>query len=135
MVVQYAVLEAKGKVNGIGEISHPSPSQTLYQFGCRFKYITTSNQGVNVQNLIKIDTAVAAMRMHQKTSFRVGFFVTSSIVRSASCRYLIYSEADFEVFRPAGATRCTDGGEMWHLRAGATFHHHRCNDKGVGPQN
>jgi len=22
---------------------------------------------------------------------------------------LIYSEADFEVFRPAGATRCTDG--------------------------
>jgi len=27
--------------------------------------------------------------------------------------YLIYSEADFEVFRPAGATRCTDGGEIW----------------------
>jgi len=26
----------------------------------------------------------------------------------------IYSEADFEVFRPAGATRCTDGGEIWH---------------------
>ena len=24
-------------------------------------------------------------------------------------RYLIYSEADFEVFRPAVATRCTDG--------------------------
>ena len=29
-------------------------------------------------------------------------------------RYLIYSEADFEVFRPAGATRRTDGGEIWH---------------------
>jgi len=26
-----------------------------------------------------------------------------------ACRYLIYSEADFEVFHPAGATRCTDG--------------------------
>jgi len=26
-----------------------------------------------------------------------------------ACLYLIYSEADFEVFRPAGATRCTDG--------------------------
>ena len=25
-----------------------------------------------------------------------------------ACRYLIYSEADFEVFRPAGAKRCTD---------------------------
>ena len=30
------------------------------------------------------------------------------------CRYLVYSEADFEAFRPAGATRCTDGGEIWH---------------------
>jgi len=29
-------------------------------------------------------------------------------------RYLIYSEADFEVFRPAGVTHCTDGGEIWH---------------------
>jgi len=26
-----------------------------------------------------------------------------------SAGYLSYSEADFEVFRPAGATRCTDG--------------------------
>jgi len=31
-----------------------------------------------------------------------------------ACRYLIYSQADFEVFCPAGATRCTDGGEIWH---------------------
>ena len=38
---------------------------------------------------------------------------TGSIARSATRRYLIYSEADFEVFRPAGATRCTDGGEIW----------------------
>ena len=34
-------------------------------------------------------------------------------------RYLIYSETDFEVFRPAGATRCTDVGEIWH--GGGTF--------------
>jgi len=40
--------------------------------------------------------------------------VTGSLARSASRRYLIYSEADFEVFRPAGATRCTDGDEVWH---------------------
>ena len=56
-----------------------------------------------------------------------------------ACRYLIYSEADFEVFRPAGATRCTDGvkfgteegTEVPLLRA--KFHPHRCNNKGVGP--
>jgi len=51
-----------------------------------------------------------------------------------ACRYLIYSEADFEVFRPAGATRCTDGGEIWR-GGGDQFHPHRYNDKGVGPQN
>ena len=40
---------------------------------------------------------------------------TGSIVPSASRRFLIYSEADFEVFHPAGATRrCADGGEIWH---------------------
>ena len=38
---------------------------------------------------------------------------TGSIARSATRRYLIYSKADFEVFRPAGATRCTDWGEIY----------------------
>jgi len=37
---------------------------------------------------------------------------TGSIARSASRRYLIYSEADFDVFRPAGATRCTYWAEI-----------------------
>jgi len=31
-----------------------------------------------------------------------------------SAGYLSYSEADFEIFRPAGATRGTDEGEIWH---------------------
>ena len=38
--------------------------------------------------------------------------VTGSIVQSAKCRYLSNAEADFEIFRPAGATLCTDGGEV-----------------------
>jgi len=41
-------------------------------------------------------------------------FLTSSIARTQNAGYLSYSEADFEVFRPAGATRCTDGDEIWH---------------------
>ena len=40
---------------------------------------------------------------------------TVSIARSAIRQYLVYSEADFEVFRPAGATRCADVGEMWQV--------------------
>ena len=70
----YAVLEASGKVNGIGEISHPSPPQSLDQFGCRFKYITTFAQGVDVPNLIKIDSAVAALRIREKNTISRGFF-------------------------------------------------------------
>ena len=65
---------------------------------------------------------------------------TGSIARSARRRYLIYSEADCEVFLHEGATRCTDGVKFgtkeWTdplLRA--KFHPHRCNDKGVGPKN
>jgi len=51
-------------------------------------------------------------------------------------RYLSYSEADFEVFHPAGVTRRTDWGEIWHGRGPllrAKFHPHQCNDKGIGP--
>ena len=39
-----------------------------------------------------------------------GAVVTGSIARRAKRRYMSYSEGDFEVFRPAGATGCTDGG-------------------------
>jgi len=61
---------------------------------------------------------------------------TGSIARTATRRYLIYSEANFEVFCPTGATRCTDGGEIWHGGGdqSAKFHPHRCNRKGVRPQ-
>ena len=64
-------------------------------------------------------------------------FLPAALHAAQACWYLIYSESDFEVFRPAGATRCTDGGEIWH-REGAPppcqISPHRCNDKGVVPQ-
>jgi len=54
------------------------------QFGCRFKYITTSAQGVDVPNLVKIDSAVAALRMREKTRYRMGFlFLTYLSIRSS----------------------------------------------------
>jgi len=43
----------------------------------------------------------------------IHILITGSIARSAKHRYLVYSEADFEVFCPTGATGCTDGGEIW----------------------
>jgi len=56
---------------------------------------------------------------------------TGSNALCAMRRYLRYSEADVEVFRPAGASRCTDGGEIWHGGGGegtsSSVHRHRCN--------
>ena len=40
-----------------------------------------SPQGVDVQNLIKIDSAVAALRMREKARFRVGFFLSTVHIR------------------------------------------------------
>ena len=61
------------------------------------------------------------------------FIINGSIARSATHWYLIYSEADFEVFCPAGAARCTDG-VKFGMEEGtgrpllhAKFHPHRCN--------
>jgi len=81
-VAQYAVLEASGEVNWIGEISHPSPPQPLDQFGCGFKCITTSPEEIDVQTLVKIDLAIAVLRMHEKCSFVSVFFVYISVYRS-----------------------------------------------------
>ena len=41
-------------------------------------------------------------------------FITGSIARTAQHKASVfgYPEAAFEVFRLAGATRCTDGGEI-----------------------
>ena len=61
------------------------------------------------------------------------YLLPAALREAQTCRYVVYSEANFEVFRPAGATRCTDGGEIWHGGVRAKFHPHRCNDKGVGP--
>ena len=60
--------------------------------------------------------------------------VTGSIARSATCRYLIYSEADFEVFRHAGRHAAQVGVKYRMEEGTAKFHPHRCNNKAVGPQ-
>jgi len=41
------------------------------------------------------------------------FVITGRICRRQLCRYFVYSRADFGVFRPAAASRCTDQGQIW----------------------
>ena len=42
--------------------------------------------------------------------------ITGSIARSANLPVFSLLRGRFSDFRPAGATRCTDGGEIWHGR-------------------
>jgi len=42
-----------------------------------------SAQGVDVPNLIKIDSAFAALRMREKTGLSMGFFNISTVLRHA----------------------------------------------------
>ena len=59
----------------------PTPPKPLNQFQCYVKYITTSPQGVDVQNLVGIDSAVTDLRMREKTRFVWIFLLTYLCVR------------------------------------------------------
>ena len=54
----------------------PTLSKPLNRFRCHVKYITTSSQGVDVQNLVGIDSAVTDLRMREKTRFVWIFLLT-----------------------------------------------------------
>jgi len=52
------------------------------------------------------------------------------------CRYCFYLQVDFVVFRPAGATCCTNQGAIWQggLLLPAKFHLDRFRGVGLRPQ-
>jgi len=54
----------------------PTPPKACNQFLCHVKYITTSPQRVDVQNLVGIDLAVTDLRMREKTRFVWIFLLT-----------------------------------------------------------
>jgi len=62
-----------------------------------------------VYRIVPFPMTFSDLQGHAPSTSLLKCVFTGSIARSASRRYLVYSEADFEVFRPAGATRYTDG--------------------------
>jgi len=52
----------------------PTRPKPLNRFRFHVKYITTSPQEVDVQNLVGIDLAVTDLRMREKNTFCVDFF-------------------------------------------------------------
>ena len=53
----------------------PNPLKPFNQFWYHAKYITKSPKGVDVQNLVGIDSAVTDLRMREKTRLRVDFWL------------------------------------------------------------
>jgi len=66
--------------------------------------------------------------------------ITGRICRRQLCRYCFYARPGFGVFRPAGATRYTNQGEIWQGGADhgpllpAKFHLDRLTGVGLRPQ-
>jgi len=92
---------------------------------------------VSVQFANAFAIAIKFARWRQRseaTAVRYGtnFFYRQDLPEG---RYCFYSRADFRVFRPAGATCCTDQGEIWHRGADlrAKFHLDRSRGGGLRP--
>ena len=51
-----------------------------------------------------------------KTNVFKNIFLPAGCREAANCRYCFHSQAKNQVFRPAGATRCTDSDQTLHFR-------------------
>jgi len=85
--------------------SAPHSGETVHQ-------ITRSFGGARMCSRSSIiGPSLVGLGFHPPSQRPKTLFLPAALCAAQACRYLIYSEADFEVFRPAG---CTDGGKIWH---------------------
>jgi len=71
-------------LKSMGEVHFrtPTPPKPLNRFRCHVKYITTSPQGVDVQNLFGIDSVVTDLRVREKNTFYLSNYLSLSIYLS-----------------------------------------------------
>ena len=50
---------------------------------------------------------------HRNYRYYYYYYYRQDLPEGQLCRYFVYSRADFGIFRPAGATCCTDQGQIW----------------------
>ena len=67
---------------------------------------------VDKRTLLNCKALIKLVKDSERTKSKMSL-LPAALRAEQICRYFVYSEADFEVFRPGGATRCTDGG--WNL--------------------
>jgi len=86
--------------------------------GSRYNFtdLCTLNSNVMCWNFGVLGQRGVKWRRKRWVFFCNGYneLVTGSIAQSATRWYSTSSDTDFEVFRPAGVSCWTDGGEIWH---------------------
>ena len=60
-----------------------------------------------------VEASPEVKRLSAIYTVQVSCLITGRKREVLNCRYCFYSRADFWIFRPAGATCCTDQGEIW----------------------
>jgi len=80
-----ALIETNSKVNGRAHFLLP-PSQTHEPVLISLQIITRSAKGVDMQNLVGIDSAVTIICMHEKSRFHVDFYDNICIHLSVFCQ-------------------------------------------------
>jgi len=65
--------------------------------------------------VIRLDYFILILVLTSALTAFLSELLTSSIARSAKRRLFTLFRADFDVFRPAGTTRCTYGSEIWRV--------------------
>jgi len=63
------------------------------------------------------------------------FLLTGSIARSAKRQLFKVTQRPILRFWPRRGDTLHRWGEIWQVGGAAKFQPHRCNDKGIGPQN
>ena len=101
-------------------------------------FLMGTTSSINMQRLGKIVQRAPAVGAKMWCLF---VFLPAGCREAANCRYQIYSQAKNQVFRPAGATRCTDSGQTLQDRRApgsawpCKISHQSAQGVGMRPQN
>jgi len=72
---------------------------------------------MKLQELLKSELTNLLTYLFVYVFINLSIYYRHDLPEGQLCRYFVYSRADFGVFRPAGATRCTDQDQIWQVGA------------------
>ena len=109
-ITGYGVFAEKPRVGKLDQISvHPVGKTTLDR-KMNDTVLMGTRSSITMQSLGKTVQRAPAV------GAKMWCFLRAGCREAANCRYCFYSQAKNQVFRPAGATRCTDTGQTSQYR-------------------